>query len=629
MKSQDQKIDDENQPKSLLQQIVGQYKVCWKQLFIVDIAYKAVAAMILFPVVSLFFRLLISTSGGEVLSDIDILFFFLKPLGWICFIVCGGLLLGILALEQATLMYVLVVSSDQRKVRLIEALQYARTHLVQVMEITCRLVMWSLLILAPFLVTAGIVYLTMLSEYDINFYLKERPPEFQISIGIGVLLVLLFMVIFLKFLSGWVFALPLVLFENASPREALNLSKERVSGHTLKVIKWIAVWGATLFIFSSVINMFVVFIGHMLVPQDSNSLGMLAFLIGIMLALWSLASLLTNLLGTTSFAALLLALYKRTNCPQQPVSDQIAIEAAEFDRLGALITKPRLIAGSILGLIVATGIGASSIGTVLVEDQVEISAHRGSSKAAPENTMAAILQAIEDKSDWVEIDVQETADGEVVVFHDSDFMKLAGSRLKIWEATQADLEQLDIGSWFDPKFSDQRVPTLTQVLKTCKGKIKVNIELKYYGYDVDLEQKVADIVESEKMQNDIVLMSLKRDAVVKMKSLRPDWQVGLLMSVAAGNLSAIDADFLAVNASFADQAFIEHAHRIGKEVHVWTVNDAATMSQMISRGVDNIITDKPALARSVLKQRAEMSVPERLLLELGWVFGIEPEIVEL
>ena len=131
------------------------------------------------------------------------------------------------------------------------------------------------------------------------------------------------------------------------------------------------------------------------------------------------------------------------------------------------------------------------------------------------------------------------------------------------------------------------------------------------------------------MQNDIVLMSLKRDAVVKMKSLRPDWKVGLLMSVAAGNLSAIQADFFAVNARFADPAFIEHAHRLGKDVPVWTVNVAASMSQMISRGVDNIITDKPALARSVLQQRAEMSVPERLLLELGWVFGIEPEIAGL
>ncbi|PHS18697.1 MAG: hypothetical protein COA78_01555 [Blastopirellula sp.] len=619
----------ENQHRSLFQQMLALYQVCWKQLFIADLAYKAIAAMILFPVVGVFFRLLISTTGGQVLSDVDILFFFLKPLGWLCLIVCGGLLLGILALEQATLMYILIVSSSRRKVGVSEALHYTRIHVVQVMGVAWRLVMWSLVILAPFLAVAGVVYLTMLSEYDINFYLKEQPPEFLISIGIGVLLVLILAVILLRFFSSWIIALPLVLFEQVSPQEALSISKQRMNGHRRTVIKWIVLWWIALFIISSLLNMMVVALGHFLVPQESSSLGTLALLIGIMLALWFIVSLFTNLLGTTSFAAMLLVLYQDITSEQPLEIKQIALDGSEYKSFGAWITKPRLIAVSIIGLLVATSIGAASIGTVLIEDQVEISAHRGSSKAAPENTMAAILQAIEDKADWVEIDVQETVDGEVVVFHDSDFKRLAGSSLKIWEATQADLENLDIGSWFDPKFSDQRVPTLSQVLKACKGRIRVNIELKYYGHDIDLEQKVAEIVEAEMMQNDIVLMSLKRDAVVKMKSLRPDWKVGLLMSVAAGNLSAIQADFLAVNANFADQAFIEHAQRLGKEVHVWTVNDAATMSQMISRGVDNIITDKPALARSVLKQRAEMSVPERLLLELGWVFGIEPEIADL
>ena len=78
--------------------------------------------------------------------------------------------------------------------------------------------------------------------------------------------------------------------------------------------------------------------------------------------------------------------------------------------------------------------------------------------------MAAIERAIEDGADFVEIDVQETADGAVVVAHDSDFMKLAGVNLKIWDATMADLQEIDVGSWFSPEFKDERVPTLGQVL---------------------------------------------------------------------------------------------------------------------------------------------------------------------
>ena len=100
------------------------------------------------------------------------------------------------------------------------------------------------------------------------------------------------------------------------------------------------------------------------------------------------------------------------------------------------------------------------------------------------------------------------------------------------------------------------------------------------------------------------------------------------MSVAAGNLKNVGADFLAVNAGFADRRFVAAAHDRGQDVFVWTVNDAATMSTMVGRGVDGLITDKPALARTVLVERAKMSPLERLLLELAGILGVTPELGE-
>ena len=85
---------------------------------------------------------------------------------------------------------------------------------------------------------------------------------------------------------------------------------------------------------------------------------------------------------------------------------------------------------------------------------------------------------------------------------------------------------------------------------------------------------------------------------------------------------------MGVNASFADRRFVRSAHNSGKEVYVWTVNDAPTMSAMVSRGVDGLITDKPALARSVLELRSALSPAERVLLELAGVLGVTPEIHE-
>ena len=72
--------------------------------------------------------------------------------------------------------------------------------------------------------------------------------------------------------------------------------------------------------------------------------------------------------------------------------------------------------------------------------------------------------AIEDGTDWLEIDVQESEDGEVMVIHDSDFIKLSNVNMKVWDGSFADIRDIDVGGWFDPQFSAERVPTLAEVL---------------------------------------------------------------------------------------------------------------------------------------------------------------------
>ena len=172
------------------------------------------------------------------------------------------------------------------------------------------------------------------------------------------------------------------------------------------------------------------------------------------------------------------------------------------------------------------------------------------------------------------------------------------------------------------------MPRLADVLAVCRGKVHVVIELKYYGHDQHLERKVVEIVEAHKMQSDIVTMSLQQQGVDRMKQLRPAWDAGLLTAVAVGDVARARADFLAVKATLASRAFIRSAHGQNKRVFVWTVNDPITMSTMIGRGVDGIITDRPALARQVLAERAELSSVERLLINLAGVLGVPQQIAE-
>ena len=258
------------------------------------------------------------------------------------------------------------------------------------------------------------------------------------------------------------------------------------------------------------------------------------------------------------------------------------------------------------------------------QQPVTITAHRGAAGSAPENTVASIRAALDQGADWVEIDVQETADGEVVVIHDSDFMKIAGNPLKVWDATLQDISELDIGSWFGPNFSGERIPTLREILGMVRDRATLTIELKYYGHDEQLEQRVVDLVEAAGMADQVAVISLKYPALEKIRALRPEWPTGLLTARALGDLTAVDTDFLAVNTAIATRAFIRRAHAAGKKVFVWTVNDAVAMSIMVGRGADGLITDYPAVAREVLEYRAGLGAVERLLTDLSLAIGWRP-----
>ncbi len=615
--------------KQFIRDVATGVSACWRSLVATDLLFKALAFSVLTPLLGLLWQSLLIVAGRSVLSDVDIAMFFVGPFGWFCLIVMGAVWLAIIALEVGALLWILAARSMGSRANSIDALQFVRGHGLNILKITTRLIGWSLLAITPFLLIAGGVYRWLLSDYDINYYLNENPMEFKIAVTLGVVLGCVLVGFLLRIHSSWFMALPLVLFDRVNPKDALRISKALTDGHRVKVLKWLATWMLSVFVANVLITALVGGLGRTLIPEHAESLILLATRVGLMLSVLVAASLLLNLLATIIFAGVLFHGYQEINPNSaSAISAIFTTDRTEAGRSGSIFTLPRLVAGGVITVLLAALIGYWLFDSIKLQDDVDVMAHRGASNAAPENTLAAIHKAIEDGADWVEIDVQETADGEVVVVHDSDFMKVANNSVKIWDADYADLADIDIGSWFDPVFVNERVPKLSEVLQLCKDKVGVNIELKYYGHDQQLEQRVIDIVEAENMADQIMIMSLKSDGVAKTKALRPDWKCGLLMSVHVGKLQNIKADFLAVNSSFATRNFVKRAHNAGKEVFVWTVNDSADMSRMMNRKVDGILTDRPELAREVLRQRAEMDIRERLLTEISALFNQPTNKVE-
>ena len=231
--------------------------------------------------------------------------------------------------------------------------------------------------------------------------------------------------------------------------------------------------------------------------------------------------------------------------------------------------------------------------------------------------MAAILQAIEEGAEFVEIDVQETKDGTVVLAHDKDLNRVFGINRRIWEVTYDELKDLDSGGWFSPKFSDQRIATLAQVIEAVKGRAKLNIELKFNGHEQKLASEVVRIINEHDFARDCIVTSLDYDGIRQVRAAGPGIRTGVIVTSALGDITKLETDVLSVSSAAVTRDLIARARRRNLEVHVWTVNDVPLMDTMLGMGVDNIITDDPKLLREVLRRRAALSNVEKTLLELA------------
>ena len=603
--------------RDLFLSALGDLRRSWKVLAITDLAYKAIAFALLMPATTLLLYWLRAGTSQRVVADTDIAMFFLTtPSGLVTLILGGSLIVAITAVEASCLMAVGVGQSQGVSLNGRGALRFGAANALNVLRLSGHMVLRVMLGVLPFALAAGVVYLGLLRAHDINYYLKVHPPEFWIAACLIGLIGIGFAFLLARTIARWAFAWPLVVFEQVHPRQALGESARRAAGSYGLILASLAIGAVSAFVVTSTLTWLMRAIGFWGAPSVAGSLPLLLLFLGLWTLVAAVLALAVNVVNFSLFAMVLTRLYQRL-AQRTPAS--VAQYAGEVWRL-------RLTGRSGIGLLALVVLGMGGVAELAFlatrnQAPVVIIAHRGSSAVAPENTLAAFRLAAEQHTDLVELDVQESSDGQVLVAHDADLMKVSGNPASIWNTDAATLRAIDIGSYKDPRYAAERVPTLAEALATCKGRCKVLVELKSYGHNQQLEERVVQIVEAAGMVNDCEFMSLDHDMVRKMKELRPSWRVGILVAKAMGDLTEWNADFLAVEARMASRRFIRRAHRAGQDVYIWTANDPAWMLVGLTRGVDGLITDHPAVARRVIAARARLSEPQRLLVALLIRFG--------
>lgn len=272
---------------------------------------------------------------------------------------------------------------------------------------------------------------------------------------------------------------------------------------------------------------------------------------------------------------------------------------------------------AMLTLCVAIGSFFLAPKTMFAQD-VEIIGHRGASRDAPENTLASVNLAWKRNADAVEIDIYLTKDGKIVAVHDKTTKRYGGPDVKVEHQTFEELRKLDVGTWKDPRYRGEKIPTLDEILETIPEGKRLFIELKSERKIIPELKRILE--SSKKKPNQTAIIGFSLETVTEAKRQLPDrkvfwivdvkqdketkeWKPGLEQIIAEAkkaNLDGLDLGY----APIFDKNYISKVKRAGLSFFVWTVNDAKVALKLMEFGVDGITTDRPGWLKRKMEQKS-------------------------
>jgi glycerophosphoryl diester phosphodiesterase len=237
--------------------------------------------------------------------------------------------------------------------------------------------------------------------------------------------------------------------------------------------------------------------------------------------------------------------------------------------------------------------------------------HRGFSGTAPENTLPAIKRALAVHSGYVEIDVQRTKDGRLVLLHDLTLARTTNVATvfprrrndPVGTFTLAQIKLLDAGSWMGPGFAGTRVPTLDQVISVvAPTRMKLMLELKHPSHYPGYEAQIARALAAHHLGGRrVVVHSFSTAALHEFHRVAPKIPLGVLLPAAGSDPGRYGwAQVLEPEVGHFSESFVDHARALHKQVFAWDSNNPSQMEQLADWGVNGVTTDRPDIARAEL-----------------------------
>jgi len=233
-------------------------------------------------------------------------------------------------------------------------------------------------------------------------------------------------------------------------------------------------------------------------------------------------------------------------------------------------------------------------------------AHRGYSRFYPENTMLAFHKAVEAGCDAIELDLQLSKDGELVIFHDDTLERTTTGKGLISEFTKKELMDLDASRLFFGTHQDNRIPSLEEYLHYIQDKDIVSvIELKKkINADAKMEEKVIEMIRSFRLSEKVIISSFSQESILRSRILAPEVSTALITDYwlyRGGKIAkSLGATYIHPRHLFLLPFVLSEIKREGILVQPWTVDEEKRMRWLIRAGVNGIITNDPELLHAVI-----------------------------
>lgn len=569
------------------------FRFNFRTLITFELLYKLFTIGIIYPLIRMAFQGILKVSGLNYITGDNLTAFLTNPL---TIALTLGLLLVMAVysmIDISAAIFIYDRSEVEKKTTLRQTLVFSLKNAMRTFSHRNFLIGLVMLFMIPFL-NIGV---------GLSFIGTVRLPGFWVKyirnhLWLG-LLVACGIILMVYFILHWLYSFSYFTLEKKRFRLSRHFSRVLSKGNEWAGITALAITQGIFWLLYQAIShigvLVIVLIERAVekvsIPGAVFYSVIVVFLCAILLLIASFAVPVSFLIITTLFYHI----KEKKGFPiihvkaEEPYRGTVPVRKQTLITAGAMALAVILSSAYIYGL----STGKYSIHTE-GDGNVTVTAHRGASRYYPENTMAAFKGARKQGADMIELDVRASGDGVPVVVHDENLRRVTGVDKRVWELTCDQIEELDAGSYFSPKYAGEKIPLLLDVIRYARRTgMKLNIEIKPTGHaDSELTAKVVAMVKKYGLKKKVVISSTDYNVLRKVKELDLKMKTAYITSLAYGDLAAFPgADAFSIEASSVSRPLVHRTHQGGGEVYAWTVNEERLADDMVADGVDSIITD--------------------------------------